>query len=69
MQVMIRPRTGDFVYEEGEIAVMLQDIAEFKKAGASGFVFGVLEPDGAIDVTNTTRFVGMPSYYLQPHLA
>jgi copper homeostasis protein len=53
---MIRPRTGDFVYEEEDIEVMLQDIADFKEAGASGFVFGVLEPDGAINTANTIRF-------------
>jgi copper homeostasis protein len=52
---MIRPRTGDFVYEEDEIEVMLEDIQLFASLGADGFVFGLLEPDGAVDVGNTTR--------------
>ena len=40
--VMIRPRGGDFMYTEEEINVMVQDILALKKAGADGFVFGVL---------------------------
>lgn len=48
--VMIRPRRGtDFVYSEDEILVMKMDINNLKDAGANGFVFGVLTPDGDVD--------------------
>jgi copper homeostasis protein len=53
---MIRPRGGDFVYDEREINIMAQDIRAAKKAGADGVVFGCLLPDNRIDLKNT-RFL------------
>ncbi|KAI0800555.1 copper homeostasis CutC domain-containing protein [Fomes fomentarius] len=53
IMVMIRPRTGDFLYSDAEIRVMLADIRAFKDAGADGVVFGVLETDGKVDVERT----------------
>lgn len=48
--VMIRPRRGtDFVYSEDEILVMKTDVNNLKDAGADGFVFGVLTPEGDVD--------------------
>lgn len=47
--VMIRPRGGDFTYDEHELDVMRRDIEAVKSAGAHGIVSGVLEPGGAID--------------------
>ncbi len=49
MHVMIRPRGGDFVYDDEEIAEMKQDIKQFKKLGVDGFVFGVLNEDGSVN--------------------
>jgi copper homeostasis protein len=48
--VMIRPRGGDFVYTEDEIAVMKKDIQVLKSLGADGFVFGILKSDGKINM-------------------
>ena len=47
--VMIRPRGGDFTYDEHEMDVMLRDIDAMKRAGAHGIVSGALEPGGDID--------------------
>lgn len=47
--VMIRPREGDFVYEEDELLVMEQDIISLKEIGVDGFVFGVLHADATVD--------------------
>src|SRR5438477_17255 len=44
VQVMIRPRGGDFVYSPEELAVMARDIAGAKRAGATGIVLGLLSP-------------------------
>ena len=48
--VMIRPRSGDFLYEEDELEVMGEDIRSLKAEGADGFVFGILKENGAIDI-------------------
>ncbi|XP_005093479.1 copper homeostasis protein cutC homolog isoform X2 [Aplysia californica] len=47
--VMIRPRAGDFLFSDDELAVMKQDIIHLKKAGADGFVFGILTENGEVD--------------------
>lgn len=47
---MIRPRTGDFLYSEEEMKVMLQDVEIFKGLGIHGIVVGILTADGAVDV-------------------
>ena len=57
LHVMIRPRGGDFLYDEDEIATMEADIASAKSAGVDGVVFGVLERDGRIDLAATERLV------------
>lgn len=36
--VMIRPRGGDFIYNDLEISVMKEDIKSFLSHGADGFV-------------------------------
>ena len=57
LHVMIRPRGGDFCYDEDEIATMEADIASAKSAGADGIVFGVLDRQGHIDRKLTERLV------------
>lgn len=43
VNVMIRPRGGNFVYTAEELHLMEHQIEEFKEAGADGLVFGILE--------------------------
>ncbi len=49
INVLIRPRPGDFIYNQCETDIMLDDIAYAGKAGASGVVIGALQADGTID--------------------
>lgn len=57
INVLIRPRGGDFCYSETEYAVMVKDIESAKFAGASGVVLGVLNPDGTVDIPRTKNLV------------
>ena len=60
VQVLIRPRAGDFVYSPAEVDVMLADIAAVRALPADvpvGFVVGALTADGAVDVPLLTRLV------------
>ncbi|KAI0720042.1 copper homeostasis CutC domain-containing protein [Cerioporus squamosus] len=53
IMVMIRPRTGDFLYTDAELRVMQADIHAFKDAGADGVVLGILHKDGKVDIERT----------------
>jgi copper homeostasis protein len=56
INVMIRPRGGDFAYSDEEFRRMGDDI-ERLKAFASGFVFGVLDPDRRVDKVRNGELV------------
>ena len=55
VQVLIRPRQGDFVYDEAEVQSMLEGIRQAKRLGANGVVIGALKPDGSIDEETVRR--------------
>jgi len=55
--VLVRPRGGDFCYNELEIKTMEEDVKFCKQAGAAGIVVGFLHPDGTIDTELTRKFV------------
>jgi copper homeostasis protein len=50
LNVIIRPRGGDFCYSDIEFDVMKYDIETAKRLEANGVVIGLLKPDGALDV-------------------
>ena len=49
LNVIIRPRGGDFLYTDSEIRQMEYDIYAAQDAGADGLVFGALTEDGDMD--------------------
>ena len=57
LQVIIRPRGGDFCYSDLEFSVMKEDIEAAKSVGADGIVTGLLNPDGTADVQRTDVLV------------
>lgn len=46
---MIRPRPGDFVFDTGDIDVMLAEIDAVRSTGLAGVVLGASRPDGSLD--------------------
>lgn len=50
VHVLIRPRTGDFVYHADEVKEMIDDITQCKDLGASGVVIGALTTEGEVDI-------------------
>lgn len=59
VHVLIRPRAGDFVYSELELAVMRHDVEVAKSLGAAGIVMGVLTAHGTIDREQTARLAAL----------
>jgi copper homeostasis protein len=55
--VLIRPRSGNFVFSTDEFDVMRDQIEHAKRAGASGIAVGVLLPDGTVDVERSRELV------------
>lgn len=59
MHVIIRPRGGDFLYNEQECEVMLRDIEMVRKIGADGIVLGCLTPAGEVDAEKMRRLMAV----------
>jgi copper homeostasis protein len=57
MNVIIRPRGGDFCYSDDEFRVMAWDVARAKELGADGVVIGILNPDGTVDAERTAALI------------
>ncbi len=57
LNVIIRPRGGDFLYNEYEAACMEQDIRTCKQLGVDGVVIGALTADGDIDTVLCKRLI------------
>ena len=55
INVIIRPRGGDFLYSPTEIQSMLFDIEMARQLGAHGVVFGCLTKEGDLDVALMKR--------------
>lgn len=59
LHVIIRPRGGDFLYSDHEMAAMRHDIEAAKAADADGVVIGVLLSDGRVDRDRVTELVAL----------
>lgn len=55
--VLIRPRFGDFLYTDFEFQQMKQEIKLLKQAGADGFVLGMLQTDGTLDLQRMEQLI------------
>jgi len=57
VNVLIRPRGGNFVYTAHEVEQMLRSIRMCRAAGANGVVIGALLADGSVDTATVSRLV------------
>jgi len=57
--VMIRPRGGDFLYDDYEFTAMRRDIEVARHLRAHGVVFGILLANGDVDVHRTRELVDL----------
>jgi copper homeostasis protein len=59
LNVMIRPRGGDFLFNDDEFAIMRADIETAKAEGANGVVIGLLSAAGEIDAGRARELVSL----------
>ncbi len=59
LNVMIRPRGGNFVYSDFEFEQMKTEIQQFKKLKVDGFVFGILKEDGSLNKEQNAELVAL----------
>jgi copper homeostasis protein len=55
--VLIRPRAGDFFYDELELETMRRDIETCRALGCAGVVIGALDADGNVDVARCRTLI------------
>lgn len=59
IHVLIRPRSGDFSYSDGEFDIMKENIALCVEMGFDGIVSGLLHKDFTLDVERTKELIGL----------
>lgn len=57
LYVLIRPRAGDFLYDDDECETMLRDIEACVALGCDGVVLGALDADGDVDLPRCRALV------------
>lgn len=57
LNIIIRPRGGDFLYSDVEHQAMIQDILMAKKLSIDGVVFGCLTADGRVDMLRNKELI------------
>lgn len=50
VNVLIRPRFGDFCYTDYEFEIIKQEVQMFRELGAEGVVIGILNADGTLNI-------------------
>ncbi|HNV52673.1 MAG TPA: copper homeostasis protein CutC [Tenuifilaceae bacterium] len=57
INILIRPRIGDFLYSDIEFEQIKNDILVAKQLGVNGIVCGILLPNGEVDTERTDELV------------
>ncbi len=59
VNILIRPRSGDFTFSDDEFDVIKRDVCFCKDIGCNGIVSGVLTKNGSIDIARTKELVDL----------
>lgn len=59
LYILIRPRSGDFLYNDLEYQVMTEDVRHSLEAGCNGIAIGILNADGSVDKERCAKLVNM----------
>lgn len=57
--VLIRPRSGDFLYSEEEFEIICNDVIFCRERGVNGVVVGFLKADGSVDSDKLKKIVSI----------
>ncbi len=57
VRVLLRPRFGDFCYDDYEFETLREEVAQFCELGADGVVIGILKPDGTLNMQQMEALV------------
>jgi len=63
LYILIRPRGGDFLYNDVEFEIMKSDIHHCGKIGCDGVVIGMLHADGSVDKTRCKELIDTAHSY------
>ncbi|MDR1950760.1 MAG: copper homeostasis protein CutC [Bacteroidales bacterium] len=63
LYVLVRPRGGDFLYNDLEFEILKSDIHHCGKIGCDGVVIGLLNSNGTIDMTRNLELVKIAKRY------
>ncbi len=58
VNILVRPRGGDFIYSSDEVQYMLECIDKCREKGAAGVVIGALTPENGIDLGTMRELIG-----------
>ena len=56
---IIRPRGGDFLYNDAEFEIMKSDVMFCRESGCDGVVIGILQADGSVDTIRSRQLVDL----------
>jgi copper homeostasis protein len=57
LYVIVRPRSGDFLYSELEHEIMVKDVENARRLGANGVALGCLTADGDVDMRRNGELI------------
>jgi len=63
LYVLIRPRGGDFLYDDTEFEIMRSDIRFCGEKGCDGVVIGMLSSDGSVDEERVRELIRIARRY------